>query len=983
MSIFSNAYDALNAEQKKAVDAIEGPVLVLAGPGTGKTQVVALRVATILKRTQARPSNILCLTFSLSGAAAMRSRLRSMIGADAYGVTVTTIHGFCNDIIQSHPETFAAWRLVEQVTDIEQCHLLNAIIDDVHPGAVIVSARDPHGRTPDILRRISQCKREAVSVEDVVRVAAAYRTEMEGKSKPGTKAHERNVRLALQCEEFAELYALYDATLKQRGLYDYDDMIHTVIRALRQEDWLLASLQERYQYILVDEYQDLNRSQSMVLTLLTSTPESTGDPNICIVGDDDQAIYRFQGANVSGMVEFLRRFPAAPIISLQTSYRSTQAILDAAERLIAKNEQRLTQLVPGVEKRLVSAAGVGGMEPVLLRPASDAVEPFVIAQQVRALLDHGVHPSDIAVLVRTNGELFELFDVFRGLRIPAQMTGKLNLLRHPKVLQVVALLCAIGDVQDDAALVGALACPCFGLHPADLARISLLQREENVARKQSGQPYRRISDMLLALDEYVATGLTLHDGVKLAAAFQLLLGHSQRLRSVSVPEIVEAVLKESGLLPTDPRAGDPIDVIALSELFDHIKRRCYELSGYGLPSLLRDFRYRQEYGLPLQYAVPHITDTGVQLMTAHASKGLEFAVVFLTQFRERHWDRRRAPGGLSLPDHLLFNTDGEEGIEDERRLAYVAWTRAKGELVLSCPLRIVRGDREQEVSPSGFIADAAPIEERDIELQDPALASILLLPLPVIDGALEAFLRFRLETFELSVTALNHFLQDPQSFLLEDLLALPRAKTSTQAYGTAVHEALLQWGRAMKEGADATKERFIGSFRREMAEREIMTDAERRRLVHLGERALDVYYDARLVGQPIVWHVEKKITARIQDVPVKGLIDRIDLIAPDEPFLRIIDYKTGKPKTEKEAREEHNGNLYRQLVFYKLLIAHAPQMMGITPTEFILDFIGEGQHEPSTLFFAIPDADAKALATLIRTVWDKILALDFTPITFA
>jgi DNA helicase-2/ATP-dependent DNA helicase PcrA len=974
-SPFDSAYAALNPAQREAVDTIEGPLLVVAGPGSGKTQVVSLRVANILRRTQSRPSNILCLTYSTSGATAMRTRLRELIGPDAYGVTVTTIHGFCNDLLLQHPEVFSEFGTSEQSTDVERLRMMNSIIDDLPAGSVLVSPKDRYARTADILQRVSQMKREGLTLEDLREASALHRTAMETKSKPGTKVHARNLRSAEQFEAFIEVFAKYEERLKERELYDYEDMIRRVLVEVPREEWLLSSLHERYQYILVDEAQDLNGSQMKVVEMLSTYLSGVSQaPNVCVVGDDDQAIYRFQGANVRNMLQFRERFPDCPIVTLAVSYRSTQEILDTASKLIVNNAERLVGSIPGLTKNLRSGiVAKNGPEPVLLRPASDAVEPFVIAEKIEELISAGVRTNEIAVFTRTNRELFPIHDALRIAEIPVQLTGKLDLLHHPKVRELITILKAVSDIGSDSSLTSALACQTFQCHPADLGTINLIRRAEKTVR---------LVDVLSQLDVFVAKhGYALAAAEKMKDAFGLLIDLHGKLESRTLPDTLEQLLVRSGMLPRDAEVLHPLDVTALGEFFDHVKSRCHESPTYSLRELLADLAYRDAYDLRLTYAVPHIIDDGVELMTAHSAKGLEFEAVIIANFREKHWDHKRPVRGLALPEDLLFGTDEDtSNLEDERRLTYVAFTRAKRHLLLSCPHRITRGDREQDVSPSQFAVESGPLPEISAELKNQKRMGILFAKPMIIDDAFATFLKKRLETFELSVTALNTFLEDPQMFLMSDLLALPQAKTASLSYGTAVHDALREWGTWHKEGRRMSSVDFIAAFEEAITKREILTKRDREELIYAGRKSLDRYFTQRLVGNPMIYALEKKISARVNDVPIKGLIDRIDLEHAAGSHIHVIDYKTGKPKTDKQVREEYNGNLYRQLQFYRLLITKSPSMAGYDPVSFRLEFISDGDDEPATLSFTISDSEAAELQKLIERVWAKIVVLDFTPL---
>ncbi len=976
---FEKEYARLNAMQRKATDTIEGPVMVIAGPGTGKTQVLAMRAANVLRKTQMRPGNILCVTYSVSGATAMRDRLRTIIGADAYGIEVTTIHGFCNDIIRRHPDVFHDFSTLTQVTDVQRYQIVNKIIDQLSPQSAIINPKDRYGRTGDILARISELKREAVTQETLEAAAHDYRTEMEGKSREGTKAHVKNLRYARQFEEFIGIFHAYQATLKNEELYDYEDMIGFVIEALTEEEWLRAELQERFQYVLVDEFQDTNGAQNKVIELLTTLPAGLAQPNVFVVGDDDQAIYRFQGASTQNLLSFRKRFPECPVITLTENYRSSQIILDAAGSLIANNTKRaVTEFGKEGESHLRAARKEEGERPLLLRPVSDAVEPFTIAERIQDLLKGGTDPHDIAVFTRTNAELFPLYDTFLALGIPVQLAGKLDALSDPLVCEFLTLLRAIDEPVNSMLLTHALACPCFGCHPADIASLTSLLRDRDPTVK------KRLYDLLPELERHSEEWGIRHID-PLIRARDLLLHLSQRIDTFTLPMLCEKLLRESGLLPENPKDIDPLHFTAIQEFYEYIKHRSLESASFSLQELLGDITYRETYGLRLQYAIPHLTDRGVQLMTAHGSKGLEFDTVFVVNFREKHWDHKRKNHGLSIPSHLLFGMGDEDDmeLEDERRLTYVAWTRAKQRLVLCCPERITRGEREQSVSPSQFFAEGSEhLDEKKYELRDPSRANILLLPSPVpdLDEHLRTYLKRKLETFELSVTALNVFLEDPLKFLREELLAMPRAKTSAQSYGTAVHAALREWALSAKAGSPLSKSDFIRTFHAALTDREILTEKDRMHLSVMGEEALARYYDERLTDIPIIQGIEKKLTARFHDVPLKGFLDRTDLFRPDGRKARVIDFKTGTPKTEKQIREEYNGGLYRQLVFYKILTEHSPQFTGYEAEEFLLDFIGERESEPRLLSFTVTAEEVAVLSDVIVKVWKKITDLDFTPL---
>src|SRR3989338_3223019 len=956
-----DALARLNEDQRRAVETNEGPVMVIAGPGTGKTEVLGLRVAQILKKTQVNPSSVLCLTFSTSGATAMRDRLRSHIGAAAYKVAVHTIHGFCNDIIASHPHVFEEWAAKEQISDVERYRMLNTIIDQLLPHMKLVNRKYPYERTAHLLSAISTLKREGKADPDGLNDTKKQYALLKSKeSKPGTKQHEKNLLAAEKFGEVVQVFLKYQKALEESGRYDFDDMILTVIRALTQEDWLLAELQVRYQYILVDEFQDTNGSQFKVLELLTKPRTPEDNPNFFVVGDDDQAIYRFQGANLGNILSFHKRFPDAPIIVLKTSYSCSQSILAAAGSVIAKNTERLVGTIEGLTKDLIAGSCEQGSPPALLIAPSDATEPWLIADLIEERIASGTEAKEIAVFTQTNREVRPLYDVLEARGIPVQMSGKVDLLTHPLVSQILAILRAVHHIDDNGMLAAALACDCFGCHPADLGRIFDLRRDLSLS----------LQKLLLSFGEPMGSDpIPLHDRESIIHARDILLGLKQKLPSRTIVETLENVIRQCGFIPQKASDIDPLDFAAVQEFFERVKMRAYEQPHYSFEVWMSDLEFygHPEYSdLRLTYELPHLTEEGVHVMTAHRSKGLEFDVAILSQFREKHWDHRRPQHGVSMPEDLLFGWKKEqksfEREQDERRVAYVAMTRARHELMFTCPKQVTQGERSVDVSPSQFFAEAGDLPEEERGIKDPEAASTLLLTPPrEIDAELRAFLLHRLKNFSLSATALEHFLDDPQKFLELDLLQMPETKKSVFVYGNAVHEALRHWAFEYQKGNRLEKDAFFTAFSDYMKSKEILTDAERERLLKTGEEALPRYFDVRLKdASSHIQFIEHPITVRWDDIPLKGKIDRIDLLSPVSSEAHVIDYKTGRPHTENEIRE---GAKFRQLTFYALLLE--PGLPMLQPHSFTLDFIGEREEHPILRTFTITENEKKDLQKII------------------
>ncbi|MEK7615862.1 MAG: ATP-dependent DNA helicase [Patescibacteria group bacterium] len=412
---FKKYYQQLNKEQRLAVDSIEGPVMVIAGPGTGKTQILTLRIANILQRTDIPAEAILAVTFTEAGVIAMRKRLTEIIGSQAYEVNINTFHGFAQNVIQTYPESFPRIIGSVNITEADQIRIMEEILEETKGLKILRPFGDRLHYLRDALHAIQTLKREGLSVEDfekiVEQAAKAYDPE-----EINTKAE--RIKLEKQIEKNAELatiYGEYEKRLTKEKLYDFDDMITEVLAALMTNDELRMILQEQYQYVLVDEHQDTNNAQNRILELLMSYHD---DPNLFIVGDEKQAIFRFQGASLENFHYFKNKFPEAKLITLTENYRSTQSILDA------------------VATKLRALAGHKEKKIQLLEASDSDSELFTIAKLIKA-------NENSAVLYRDNRDVIPLARMFDKLGIPYHIESDLDILTDPDIRKLLLIFHAI------------------------------------------------------------------------------------------------------------------------------------------------------------------------------------------------------------------------------------------------------------------------------------------------------------------------------------------------------------------------------------------------------------------------------------------------------------------------------------------------------------------------------------------------------------
>ena len=498
---FIEAYQKLNAAQQKAVDSIEGPVMVIAGPGTGKTQILSARVGKILLDTDTLPENILCLTYTDAGTIAMRKRLLSFIGSDAYRVNIHTFHSFCNDVIQENLSLFEKNSL-DPISELERTELLKELIDKFPKDHPLKRYRgDVYYEINNLYQLFSSMKREGWTPNFILERVDAYINDLPNRDefiakravKEFKKGDVRTDKIEDEKTKMEKLKAAvnefdhFQALMQKRNRYDFDDMINWVIKAFEENPNLLLTYQEKYLYIMVDEYQDTSGTQNKIVELLINYWEK---PNVFVVGDDDQSIYRFQGANVENMLAFAQSFEKDLLkVVLQNNYRSIQPILDISKILIQQNKDRLINQVEGLTKELIASnTNINHLtnSPVLVAYETQKQEMVDITLQIETLIQQGVQPGKIGVLYKENKYGDTLTEFLKLKNIPVYSKRDLNLFHIPLAQKIILLLEYLAAEHDtpyggDEMLFSILHFNWLNIPPIEIAKLSI-----EVAEKQFG-----------------------------------------------------------------------------------------------------------------------------------------------------------------------------------------------------------------------------------------------------------------------------------------------------------------------------------------------------------------------------------------------------------------------------------------------------------------------------------------------------------------
>lgn len=928
----------LNPSQQEAVNTIDGPVLVIAGPGTGKTQVLSYRIANILSKTDASAQNVLCLTFTDSGVNAMRNRLLHLIGNDALYVKIFTFHSFCNDVIQNNPERFNFKKELKQLDDLNKIKIIRQVIDQValEGKSSLVTFNDKYYYQRSILDSIQTLKREGKKPDELRIICENALKELEANPELNKRTgkplgrYTDKVNKYTKALELAEIYNLYSQALEQEGFYDYEDMILFVIDKLKTDDELLASLQEKYLYILVDEYQDTNGAQNEILRILGSFDSR---PNIFAVGDDDQAIYRFQGANVENLLFFKKQFEDVKTISLITNYRSSQHILDLASKLVDNNQARLNKLIEGLNKNLKAALSIPNRPTEVFEFANQDAENKFIVNKIKELEANGVKYSDIAVFYKEHADGEDIAMDLINSNIPVRLAAGKNSLEQLAIIQLVNLLKVIDytDKERDAIVFKIIFYPFFNITKLDCFRLTKTAHD------------KRISIFELMLNKPALQEAGIEEIEKINSIAEMLLEFKSDSVNHVFTQFIKKVMDLSGYLDYYLKNGNIEHVNSIQSFFEYVKSINLNNKELSLTDFLQDLKLLEENHISISESEISVNKEGVNLMTAHKSKGLEYKYVFIIKCVDKKWGNKKVSSLITLPDEI-FDLTGEKDtealkmdkLEDERRLFFVALTRAKEKLYISYAKEYFQGSSVKATVPSIFIneLDNNLLEvNSNIENEFDAnsvLSKLKYNTLSPYSVSEKQYLTEVISNFSLSASSLNKYIECPIKFKFEDLIKAPQSSNNNLILGTAIHYSLEQYARSQIKGNNKDLPFMLQTFLNYI-DKQLIDPDDYKVIREEGLEILEKYYSFYNGEFDVPADVEysfynKNVLIDFEDgsIPLKlnGKIDRIEWINKDFGEVRVVDFKTSKPKSIKEIMGENKnatGDTFRQLVFYKLV----------------------------------------------------------------
>ena len=1079
---YAKAYQQLNDEQKRAVDSLDGPLLVIAGPGTGKTQLLATRVGRILEQTDASGENILCLTFSESAVQAMKTRLISLIGKEANSVTVSTYHGFGRALIADYPEHFSPQVLGAQPADeLVLDRLLREIISDLpysnplksdfyirdlknlisgykralitppmlqdilsdnldfmnRATKIIQNYLKPDFRIskksidvfPEIYQEIKLLKEKLTDAE-IVPLSRLFKESLElaimdaaatdkatplrvWKDKWLEKDYSGNfiVRSPLQIAKqkaVATIFEQYNLKLAKEGLFDFDDMIMLAIKGLEENPDLKYSLQERYQFIQLDEFQDTNEAQLRLVELLADNPINEGRPNILAVGDDDQAIYSFQGAHYSHMERFVSTYRNVEIIELAKNYRSSESIIKFSTNIRSQISDGLK--IKGLDKKQVSAAETKGQASIIRAQFKTELEQYLwVADYVAAKIKAAkISANDIAIFAPKHKNLIELVPYLHAKGIPLNYEQQNDVLEDPKINELLVAAALIINIKDskqaDYLWPRVLSADYWQLSTSVIWELSLKAYRER----------RSWSELMLEHEELrkIALFFIRLNQIAEEAPFDLMLNY---LCGITKLDLNETAKKNSSFQSpfyehyfhsimrnenqSDGQAWRLLGQLSIliARAKDH-SEKIMNIAGF----LEFCDSYKKAELKIIDRSKFREADNALNLMTAFASKGQEFDTVVIIDLIDRVWGKSAKQKGsaISLPANLAHVNIDSNSDDEKLRLLYVAASRAKRELILS------GYEQSQAGRKSEPVAYLAEYEQKGIvvsPLLDKTNASIIKpqvkakeiydkVPLwwsrHLDDFNVEnkALLKDRLETFRLNATNLNAYTNvidgGPSTFFINEILKFPKARSERAEYGSAVHDTLdWMFNKTRETKSQVSLNSLLKQFELYLKER-ILSQHDFELLLARGKESLSIYYEQvpLIISESDLSEYGFSTEIAIKDSPsirLKGQIDRL-LIDPKAKTIQILDFKTGSSYdrfSESDIKPLHHK---RQLYFYKLLIEHTARFKGYSVNSASIQFVEpdeNGKIKKIDLYY--DREESERFKNLVYGVWNNIMNLQF------
>lgn len=870
----------LNSEQREAVTTTEGPLLIIAGAGTGKTAVIARRIAYIIEKKLAKPSEILALTFTDKAAAEMEERVDILVPYGFIDTWISTFHAFGDRVLRENAfdiglsPDFKVLSRPQQVLFFQQ-NLFRIELDYFRP------LSNPTKFIGAILSFFSRLKDENVSIQEFAKFAQDY--------SRNAKSEEDKIE-AKKYQELARAYESYEKFKGEAGVLDFGDQVVKTIDLFEKRPQILKDYQQKFKYILVDEYQDTNYAQNELVKML-----ATSHKNICVVGDDDQSIYKFRGAAISNILEFKKTYPKTKQVVLTQNFRSTQSILNSAYRLIRHNDPDRLEVQNKIDKKLKSAGGQG-LPPQEIFADTISEEADAIAAEIEKLiLKKKYSYRDFAILVRANSQADYFLRALNMKGIPHKFVGASGLYQQEEVSVLIAALNAITDFEDSLNLYHLATSDVYELPPIDAIKIASYAKRKN----------RSLYYMLKNLEGAAIGEIEISDEAK-AIIGKMMTDLEEEIklsRRENVGKVAYDFLKRTGYLQKLERSGGiegQIKIQNIAKFFDKIKEFVDVAKAETVEQFVEYLQSLREAGDdPATIEFDPDLDA-VNVMTVHGAKGLEFPVVFLVGLVADRFPTRARTEAIEVPTALIKETlpTGDWHQEEERRLFYVGMTRAKDLLYLSWS-RDVGGARAKKVSP--FILEALDKPKSDAQVAKLSPKEKIEKFAPTPPKTTQTLL-FDVDVLKLTQGSIDDYLTCAYKYRYIHVLRVPILRHHAIVYGAALHSSVAEFFRNKKRGKILSLPQLLEVFENAWDSEGFLTIEHEEKRKAQGKLALAAFWKRESKAKETPSLIEAKFDFSLKDVTVVGRFDRVDV--KEGRKVTIIDYKSSENIDQQRANAQ-------------------------------------------------------------------------------
>jgi len=889
----------LNPEQKKAVIYNKGPLLIVAGAGTGKTTVVVEKIKYLIRKKLARPEEILALTFTEKASSEMIDRVDQEMPYGYFQMWISTFHSFADQILKEeapHIGLSPGYRLMSEAETIVFLKN-NLFLFDLK---YFRPLGNPNKFLESLLHHFSRLKDENITWNEYLDWAK--------KNRWSNRIEKQKTM------ELANAYREYQKLKIKKNLFDYGDLIYYLTSLFRSRKNILQKYQKKFKYVLVDEFQDTNIAQYDLLKLLC--PPKT-NPGLTVVGDDSQAIYKFRGASVSNILNFMKDFKKARQVTLIRNYRSNQEILNAAYRLIKYNDPDTLEFKLGISKKLIAQKKSQEKEAVkfFYFDFSQQEADFVAKEILELKEKHSF--SDIAILTRANTHGYTFVNALIRNGIPFQFLGPSTIYRQPEVKDLIAYLKVLDNPEDSVSLFRVLSMDLFGIDIKDLTLLMSFSKKTNLALFSAIQTYLGFIDKEIYVKEYENyrnyLPLIAEDSrKKILRIYQMINKHLKKVKKDTAGQILFYFLEDSRLiekLANYKSEKDEQIALNISKFFTKLKSLETDHEDASVSSVVDFINMSMELG---ESPTTQKTDIGqfnaVNIITAHSSKGLEFPIVFLVNLTGNRFPTIARRETLPIPDELIKEIlpRGNYHLQEERRLFYVGITRAEKKVYMTAARFYGEGKRIQKISP--FVAES---------IGEKALAKTIIIKkeqreqLSIFDfrKPKEIVMKKQHLNRSFSYTQLETFLRCPLQYKYQHIVKIPTLPTSSITFGNSIHKTLQNYYQQFLNEKSISLNELVRVFRKNWLPVGYSSASHEKRMKAEGEKILKSYYKKFHNRNLDVVAIEKPFKIKIkQNIYIVGKIDRVDRTAGNG--LEIIDYKTGKKPDDKELKKSLQLSIY-------------------------------------------------------------------------